>query len=120
MLFNVWVTLLTPLSINNLVGGLVRKGYTVGPTGDPLYDENHVSTLLGLVVEDDENEEDSDAEDAALDQLQSDLEDVLKDTSTKYHSYVITPDNAARSSSGNIQLPGPKITKTVFDHLGED
>ena len=84
-----------------------------------MYEEGQVSTLLGLEVRlVDGNEE---VTDEALDDLLVYLVDLFKETNTKYHSFVITEESAARWDSGNIVLPIPQYKpKTVFEHLEND
>jgi hypothetical protein len=139
MVFGVWITLLTPLSANAIMSGLVRKGYAIGPLAndDSLYEEGVASAILALRVvdgkedEDDsflddydagdggEAEEDDDGEDVrpVLDKLQEALKEVFLKTSTQYHSYVIVKEGPSSWSGSNIKFEPPK---SIFTHLTEE
>jgi len=118
---SLWVTALTALSADTLIGGLVAQGYRVGALADGgvVHSSCASSALIALHVEaNDEDQGEPDAED-----LEEDLNDVLKKNAIKIHSYVIMDEaNHTTWGAGNIySLPErpPSKSKTVFDHLDE-
>lgn len=131
MVFGVWITLLTPLSANAIMSGLVRKGYAVGPLAidDSLVEEGVASAILALRIvigeevddddEDDESDDDENDEEVrpVLDELAEALRGVLMKTSTQYHSYVIVKEGPSSWGGSNIKFEPPK---SIFTHLTEE
>jgi hypothetical protein len=134
--FFVGVTLLAPSSADQLIGGLVKRGFNVALAQEGF----HGHQLVALRVSDadpdnegvagtyddeleDESVDNSDHEYAPedLDLVKAALVQTLNEYQLKYFSYVVISGDAIASwAPGNLDLAPKQESDTLFEHVTGD
>lgn len=101
--FNVWITLLTPLYGERIVGKLVNKGYQVKAMSGDLFGVkgNAPCSLMAMII----------YSNTGLKQIWDDTTDAIKAEKVKYFSMIVTEDAASFFGGGNISLSKPQEPK---------
>lgn len=119
MKFYLWITLLTELSVDLLVSGLVKKGFNVGPLSmdKNLCVKNYGSCMVALDLEFELKKTGSDA----VIEVMGKVKDVLTESSILWLSHVISENrNVACSwNVGNITESLPD-RKTDLERINSD
>lgn len=133
--FFVGVTLLAPSSADQLIGGLVKRGFNVALAQDGF----HGTQLVALRVSDahptpnDDEDEDENYDDESvdnsryeytpgdLDLIKAALVQTLNEYQIKYFSYVVIAGDAIVSwAHGNLDLAPKQESDTLFEHVTGD
>jgi len=102
--FIAWVTVLTPSYTNNIIAGMVKKGYAVSATsakGDVvLAKDTNASAIISLKIV-------TTAENASSSSIYQDLMAVLNEMKAYFYSVVITPYVDCAWCGSNILINKP-------------
>lgn len=104
-IYYVWISAMLPNYQDGIVGGLVRKGYMVGPSAKDGGVTTGVSpaVLISLGV--------YKPEEIDVNVIYSDVIEVLKEIKAYYYSVVISLSTEATWSSGNVIAPAKDTEK---------
>lgn len=96
-----WITALLPSYQDNIIAGLVRRGYMVGPAAKDgkvtTSVENNPAALIAISI--------YKAEDTDVNKIYEDVVGVLHDMKARYYSVIISHSYEATWVGANFSLP---------------
>lgn len=96
--FTVWITCLIKEYEDAILGGLVKRGYSVSAASDKLSIASEASTVIGLKVT-------TSNEEVTASDISKVIKEVMDDHKFLYHSIVVSPAAGGSWYGSNISLP---------------
>ncbi len=109
----VWVTTVTNVYVEALVGRLVRRGWGVRPMGSSLclHDQEHLSAVVAMAVT---RAPKDDKDEVTPARVLEEVRDVLRVLGIKYHSVIVTETIGCTWVLGNVTLTEAKKAEEAF------